>query len=310
MTFPARKGLFPPTLRWALAHPANRGRAGTVLRRYVWHNIRRRLASERSLTVPLGEGLLTGPIDHAVMNLTYYVDGGRYDHIAFRALDALLPAGATFIDVGASLGAYSVLGSHAVGPRGRVIAIEPDAADAKYLVRNLRQGPAPWELLREPLADHERSLVLAGAGTTRHLSLGTHGHEVRTTTLDSLIRNLSVPVQTCFVKVDVEGWEPAVLVGAQDAVKEGLLGILLEANGLQYRSPREWREAVSLLKRCGYRLVWPDPETWSVVEFEDPPCRSPFDNYMALPDAAIAALTQIFGPVRSSTPSSLTNPVS
>src|SRR5438270_10356711 len=34
--------------------------------------------------------------------------------------------GATVIDIGANIGCFSILASHAVGPTGRVIAVEPD----------------------------------------------------------------------------------------------------------------------------------------------------------------------------------------
>src|SRR5450432_1817913 len=41
-----------------------------------------------------------------------------------RELIAGLPLGGAFVDVGANVGNYSVLGSRQVGPKGRVVAFE------------------------------------------------------------------------------------------------------------------------------------------------------------------------------------------
>lgn len=45
--------------------------------------------------------------------------------------------GDVVIDVGANIGCFTILASRAVGPTGRVIAIEPDAANFRQLVRNI-----------------------------------------------------------------------------------------------------------------------------------------------------------------------------
>jgi hypothetical protein len=45
--------------------------------------------------------------------------------------------GDVVIDVGANIGCFTILASRAVGPAGRVIAIEPDAANFSQLVHNI-----------------------------------------------------------------------------------------------------------------------------------------------------------------------------
>src|SRR6185312_13136270 len=50
-----------------------------------------------------------------------------------RNLDKLLPVGGTFIDCGANIGIYTVRAAEIVGPRGRVIAVEPGTASFRRL---------------------------------------------------------------------------------------------------------------------------------------------------------------------------------
>jgi FkbM family methyltransferase len=52
-------------------------------------------------------------------------------------LEDALGRGMTFVDVGANIGYFSVLASQLVGPKGRVLAIEPDARTLAILRANL-----------------------------------------------------------------------------------------------------------------------------------------------------------------------------
>ena len=87
--------------------------------------LRRRVVPSQVISVQFGPTSLVGPIGHPVVNLARYVYGGLYDHDEFRALMTLLGPGDTFIDVGASIGAYSLLAGSVVGPSGMIIAVEP-----------------------------------------------------------------------------------------------------------------------------------------------------------------------------------------
>jgi hypothetical protein len=51
---------------------------------------------------------------------------GAYEPLETAIVRALLPAGGTFVDVGANWGYFTLLAAHAAGARGRVVSLEPD----------------------------------------------------------------------------------------------------------------------------------------------------------------------------------------
>ena len=65
------------------------------------------------------------------------LDEGVWDLPISGLMENLLEPGMTFVDVGANIGYFSVLGSRLVGPTGRVYAIEPDEFNLAVLRANL-----------------------------------------------------------------------------------------------------------------------------------------------------------------------------
>jgi FkbM family methyltransferase len=137
----------------------------------------------------------------------------------YRAFREVVRPGATVLDVGANVGAYTLLFARWVGPVGRVIAFEPAPAAAAGLRRHLELNGLTSNV------DVQQCAAAASIGTasftcddasgTNVLTVTTakRGIEVQTTTLDAFCaeRNL----QPDIVKIDVEGTELGVLRGAR-----------------------------------------------------------------------------------------------
>jgi hypothetical protein len=85
---------------------------------------------------------LHGPIDHPIINLVTYVQGGSYDYDAMTSLAILLEPGQTFIDIGANLGAYSALAADLVDTTGRIVAVEPSADSCPIYAATFRVCPS------------------------------------------------------------------------------------------------------------------------------------------------------------------------
>jgi len=62
---------------------------------------------------------------------------GSYEPATANLLTQHLGPGDTFVDVGAHVGYFSLLAAALVGPRGRVIAFEPDAENHRSLLHNV-----------------------------------------------------------------------------------------------------------------------------------------------------------------------------
>src|SRR5436190_10823798 len=67
------------------------------------------------------------------------VEGGMWDPTISGLMTNVLRPGMTFVDAGANIGYFSVLGSQLVGPEGRVFAVEPDPLNLAILRANLER---------------------------------------------------------------------------------------------------------------------------------------------------------------------------
>ena len=119
-----------------------------------------------------------------------------------------------FIDIGANVGAYTILASGAVG--ARTLAFEPSPFSFRYLVQNVRLNDlgAKATPLNLALGSAEGVLHLTeGLGTENYVSptgASASTTQVRVTTLDTALAGLHPAV----IKLDVEGFEHEVIEGA------------------------------------------------------------------------------------------------
>jgi FkbM family methyltransferase len=131
---------------------------------------------------------------------------------------SLTPAGGVAVDAGAHIGYLTLQLARAVGPRGRVIAFEPDPGSRRALARNLRRnGMSERVVVRSAaLADRPGTALLHVSGGGETSSLADPGTaretlDVELTTLDEALQGLEVDV----VKLDIEGGEPAAIAGME-----------------------------------------------------------------------------------------------
>jgi FkbM family methyltransferase len=129
---------------------------------------------------------------------------------------AYLKPGLTFLDLGAHVGYFSCLAGRLVGPRGLVVAFEPNPRNYQLLLANVwRNGLTnvvcfPWAVSDRPgIVD----LYLSADNSGDHRIYGDGEHvPVRAVALDAL-EVLRPPVDV--VKIDVQGAEEAVFRGAE-----------------------------------------------------------------------------------------------
>lgn len=136
-----------------------------------------------------------------------------------------------------------------------VIAAEPSADTFECLVENLRQHQCANVEARHVAVGKEAgsvSMTLDAANAERKNTGGRHvsaGDDVRVETIDSWhLPHLG------FLKLDVEGSEPAALRGAIETIKRCKPVILYENKWLWSRYFGQPKNAVELiLNACGYR---------------------------------------------------------
>lgn len=153
-------------------------------------------------------------------------EGSRGTFFLREAYEPLLEFGSIFlrpgdtaIDCGSNQGIYACAFSAAVGPKGRVLAIEPIPWQAERIRANLALNAfGHCEVVEAAVSDSDGSAELrfrsedVSASITR-IDSGSRSLPVRTVSLDSLIAAHNVgPV--ALVKLDVEGAEVLALRGA------------------------------------------------------------------------------------------------
>ena len=191
---------------------------------------------------------------------------GQYETASFGMLRQHLPAGATFVDVGANFGIYALRAAPLVGPAGHVIAVEPNPEALLLLQANIAASDAGMVAVA-PVAcsDSESTLDLyvapkANSGETSFSRTNAsqegaiaHTYRVRTRPLDDIIRESGV-TRVDAIKIDVEGAEYLVLKGAQQTLDRFHPTLLVEMVERQLRQMgTSSAELKDMLHAHGYR---------------------------------------------------------
>lgn len=137
---------------------------------------------------------------------------------------ALVRPGATVIDVGAHVGAWTAMFASLAGPIGRVIACEPYAPSA---ARARAMAAANVRVIETAIGDRVGTAKLRAASDSMLCALAGDGDDVPITTLDEL------GVEADVIKIDTEGHELAVLRGARELLARTDPALLVELHPAQ-----------------------------------------------------------------------------
>lgn len=171
--------------------------------------------------------------------------GLPFEPEVLSALQRCVRPGDKVVDIGANVGYFSAHLARLVGPHGEVHAFEPEPQNCALLVANMRTNGLS-QVHVHPVALGERQ------GTaTLHISEFNGGMHRLYDSVCCTGPGLAVPVQRLddvmagarvdLIKIDVEGYEPAVLKGAASClrthpdirvVSEYCPASMLEAGGL------------------------------------------------------------------------------
>jgi FkbM family methyltransferase len=191
----------------------------------------------------------------------------RYESFMARLLPQYLHPGATFLDIGANFGFWSLYGGKLVGPSGRVLACEP-APDA---YRRLAESSKRYGMvtpLNIGLGSRDAVVAFAAQGAATSASFcrdvtlkGQHWTprvpvvEVPVTMrrVDSIVEELKLTPTV--LKIDVEGFELEVLKGAEGTLANHNCALFIEVHPYQLKLSGGSEDSLrELLADHGY--VW------------------------------------------------------
>ncbi|MEP6389990.1 MAG: FkbM family methyltransferase [Halioglobus sp.] len=210
-------------------HPLNQNaRFRAFFRWLVWQTIVR---FSRSVSVSfVGNTFLTGSFSNVGVSYTYYF--GLYEYRDMRLMASLLRGEDLFIDVGANIGLYSILISSI--QNSKVAAFEPVPSTYSMLKSNV---------INNNLSDAVDCFCLAVGKDKGRVQLTCDldvGNKITTNygkgaiSIDQIDLDSGICIENynkIFLKIDVEGFEFEVLLGAREILSnENCAAVLLEIN--------------------------------------------------------------------------------
>jgi FkbM family methyltransferase len=194
----------------------------------------------------------------------YYLDLPDWWEMNF--LQRFLRPGDVVADVGANIGGYALLAASLVGPKGTVVAFEPDPYNIDRFRRQLQRNDlSQLRIVEAAVGANDTTLFLkAGKDSLSNIVVLAHeGIPVRGVSLDTYFSRLQPPI---FVKVDVEGYEEPVVRGALSLIYSGFpLVWQLELGGLGSHYGYSECSISEILLANGYEFYRYDPEKGMLV---------------------------------------------
>lgn len=182
---------------------------------------------------------------------------GRLDHARDYIAKFLqyIPEGATVIDCGTSIGDHTVTYASYVGPSGCVLGFEANPDVYECCCLNL--AIYPWaRIFNVGLSD---AVGVSGIEINPNVGASRLVKEGRSVMLAPLDDYQDYITRCDFIKVDIEGFEPRFLKGAEAIISKYHPAILMEVNSgaLEAQGSRA-SDIYNLLGQMGYRYAIAD----------------------------------------------------
>jgi FkbM family methyltransferase len=172
----------------------------------------------------------------------------------------------TVFDVGANTGQYATWLRQS-GYEGHIVSFEP-LSDAHEMLQEAAAGDGSWTVAPRMALGHRIGKAVINRSAESDMSSilpltkaalaftpssqMTDSEEVGLTTVDEIFDRYATPNDTVFIKVDTQGYESAVLLGAMQTMPR-IAGWQLELSLVQmYEGEPPWQEVLDVLADLGY----------------------------------------------------------
>lgn len=248
-------------------HPLNRGARLAAIGRVVRWQIASRLM-EGPIAFPFANGTyLFAGLGMTGATGNWYCGLAEYEDMSF--VRDVLKDGDLFVDVGANIGAYSII---ALGGGANVIAIEPIPETYSRLRQNIALNGFNDKIESFNIG------VGAQKGDLRFsVDMDTVNHvleekEVYSNSLSISVRRLDDILQDrkpLVIKIDVEGFENEVIKGAlKTLVDKNLIAVIMELNGSGQRYGFDEDALHEKMLEFGFQTFLYDPVHQSLISMD------------------------------------------
>ena len=257
------------TLRFILGHPLNDGAKAEALRRYLGWQIRSR-AFPGPVIIPFVNGSrLVARRGRPSSTGNLYTRLHEFPEMGF-VLHALAE-GDLFLDVGANIGAYSILAASLQGTQ--CIAFEPASDTYQLLVENVALNDYGSKITTHRMAigdEHGEVLLTASLDTVNHIVSASDDVVPREFVSLRRLDEVLGDQRAAIMKIDVEGYEMPVIRGAEKTLRhDALLAVVLEMNGSGERYGMDEGQLDGMLVRHGFTALSYDPFTRRLISLPE-----------------------------------------
>lgn len=175
---------------------------------------------------------------------------GEWSQLEMDFMKSYIPLGGVCVDVGANIGTHTLFFCNAVGPEGCVVAFEPQHIIFQLLCANVAlNNHLNVRTHNLAVSDSSGLAKMRASDYTRAENFGSNrliedgsGSDVQTKALDDCYFE-----RLDLVKIDVEGWEPQVILGAVQTIRRHQPYIYAE-----YHPKEHSQDLVKLIKSLDY----------------------------------------------------------
>ena len=205
----------------------------------------------------LATGVLSTRLGRILFRSVYLLYKDVFEAKYTNVLIDLIPQGTMVIDVGANIGYFTLKFAHRIGKTGKVIAIEPEQQNYTELRSTIQRA----KLTDQVITCQAAAAEVIGEGYVKidphhpaNHRLAEAGSPVQVTTIDQLVHDNENQVVS-LIKIDVQGAEKKVLLGAVETLKRyhPMIFSEIDDNGLQaFQSSA--RDLLEFVVNLGYDI--------------------------------------------------------
>jgi len=186
---------------------------------------------------------------------------GCYEYDVEKELKKNLNPGDVFFDIGANVGYFTLTSQELVGEKGEVHSFEPHDRAFSLLQESVKSNKCDNIFLNKTaLSDKEKAVEFvslkdsAFSWTQQERNNSSPSVTIKTTTLDKYINDINLNRKIKSLKIDVEGAEYNVLLGAKELLMSQSPYLILEVQDWSLsRFGYSVDDIFTFLDKCGYR---------------------------------------------------------
>ncbi len=202
--------------------------------------------------------------------LTEFIIFKKFEANELKFIELFLNKGDIFLDIGANIGLHSLYAAKKVGEDGTVYSFEPTPTTFTKLKKNIKINNFDnVKLLNFGFSDTKKQLFINTSNTynawntfadpkkTISPQMFNNKVSVDVEKLDTWLENQKIKIaEISLIKIDVEGWEKFVLLGAKKILSSKNAPVIL----IEFDENNTWaagyscHELYDLLNSFGYKL--------------------------------------------------------